>query len=114
MNLFLPYSALAAKRQLQKVSQYAAERAAKLCKIDWLQMPAAVWRSLAAILDFATRLTSVLINTVNPGPSGGDAETSANLAMSDHLFRARFYAPGRIDPLTSGPELSASSLICLI
>jgi hypothetical protein len=68
MNLFLPYSAFAAKWQPQKVSQCAAERAAKLCKIDWLQVPAAVWRSLAAILDFATRLTYVLINTDESGP----------------------------------------------
>jgi hypothetical protein len=46
---------------------------------------------------------------LNPGPSGEDAETSANLAMSDQPFRAK-----RMDPLTSGPKRSAASLICLI
>jgi hypothetical protein len=37
---------------------------------------------------------------LNPGPSGEDAETSANLAMSDHPSRAA----RRMDRPTSGLE----------
>jgi len=37
-------------------------------KIDWPQVPAAVWRSLVANLDLATQLTYVPVNTVESGP----------------------------------------------
>jgi tellurite resistance protein TerB len=45
---------------------------------------------------------------LNPGPSGEDAEVSANLAMSDHSV------PRRMDLPTSGPKVLSISLIWLI
>ena len=55
-------------------------------------------------LDFATQVAYVLINKLNPGPSGEDTEVSANLAMSDHV-------PRRMDLPTSGPKVLSISLI---
>jgi hypothetical protein len=39
-------------------------------------------------LDLVSQSAYVEIKS-NPGPSGEDADVSVNLAMSDHLFRAK-------------------------
>ena len=53
--------------------------------VKFIERTAAIWRPLAAELDFATQQAYVRINKSNPGPSGEDAEVSANLARSDHI-----------------------------
>jgi hypothetical protein len=81
----------------------------KLVERGWT---AAVWRSFVANLDFATPHTYMannIIGSLNPGPSGEDAEMSANLAMSDQPFRAK--PQGSADVRA---KRSTSSLICLI
>src|SRR5262249_5779116 len=116
MNLFLPCWALAAKRQPHKVSECAAERTPNIFFTKLIGRRC-LRRFFARLLQtlFLTHSSLTRESTpLNPVPPGEDAKTSANLAMSDHLFRAKFHAPGRMDPLTSGLELSASSLICLI
>jgi hypothetical protein len=60
-------------------------------------------------LDFATQVALRADQQLNPGPSGEDTEVSANLAMSDHQFRAKAHGSA-----TSGPRGFFISLIWLI